>query len=330
MSVKSIIAYFNTSGTDDGTDTYWFDECAQAGGPSEKTICDAYATVGKFDGLPIVSQGKLTSQAAGLGDTSQEPVGSRNSPVTDNDLNKGECWANRRGTIEVQPCKSQATRLSLGQGFASLRSVFSGRAHKTPLVIETDSKDSSVEFPFDELCSTSCCPSSQKSSHYSCYVTVPQSSQAARVPNIIDDLAHASKASRLAVTQCFTSLRKLFSRTAQFGTIEGSVSESSSPLEAPFNNTCSLPVTVGEVYFPCYIERSQAARIPNVIGDLSRASKTATQAFSDTIKRILGIRAAEPTDSRPMAMTPRCVMEQLEGVCVSQTSQALKVGEWSL
>ena len=52
MSVKSLIAYFNTSGTEDGTDTTWFDACQAAGGPSDATICKAYAEPGRDDDVP--------------------------------------------------------------------------------------------------------------------------------------------------------------------------------------------------------------------------------------------------------------------------------------
>ena len=41
MSVKSIEVYYNTSASDEGErGTEWFDACQDAGGPSERTICD--------------------------------------------------------------------------------------------------------------------------------------------------------------------------------------------------------------------------------------------------------------------------------------------------
>ena len=61
MSVKSLIAYFNTSGTEDGTDKTWFEACRRAGGPSDHTICNAYAQAGRDDDITIVADASKSS-----------------------------------------------------------------------------------------------------------------------------------------------------------------------------------------------------------------------------------------------------------------------------
>lgn len=38
MKVKDLLVYFNTTGTDAGTDEKWLDGCMEAGGP-EKVLC---------------------------------------------------------------------------------------------------------------------------------------------------------------------------------------------------------------------------------------------------------------------------------------------------
>jgi len=38
MKVKDLLVYFNTTGTEAGTDMKWLDQCLAAGGP-EETIC---------------------------------------------------------------------------------------------------------------------------------------------------------------------------------------------------------------------------------------------------------------------------------------------------
>ena len=55
MYVSSVIAYFNTTGVMDGTDQAWFNVCDEAGGPSNDTVCEAYARVDKDDDLPLAS-----------------------------------------------------------------------------------------------------------------------------------------------------------------------------------------------------------------------------------------------------------------------------------
>ena len=39
MAVSIIDVYYNTSETDNGDDTAWFETCAKAGGPSDQTVC---------------------------------------------------------------------------------------------------------------------------------------------------------------------------------------------------------------------------------------------------------------------------------------------------
>ena len=64
MYVKSIIAYFNTTGVMDGTDQAWFNTCEKAGGPSKDTVCEAYAKVGKGDDLSLASAQTLSATMA--------------------------------------------------------------------------------------------------------------------------------------------------------------------------------------------------------------------------------------------------------------------------
>ena len=43
MKVKDLLVYFNTTGTDAGTDQKWREECLSAGGP-EKSLCVSHST----------------------------------------------------------------------------------------------------------------------------------------------------------------------------------------------------------------------------------------------------------------------------------------------
>jgi hypothetical protein len=111
MSVKNVIAYFNTSGTEDGSDMAWFTNCANAGGPSDRTICKAYAEIGKDDNIAVATS------SAGM------PAPLTTSPhfrpvptqqiLSDNDLRPGECWTKSgSGSPGIGPCKtSQARRM---------------------------------------------------------------------------------------------------------------------------------------------------------------------------------------------------------------------------
>lgn len=73
MSVKSIIAYFNTTGTADGTNQDWFETCDNAGGPSKDTVCEAYAEVGRDDDLPIAGSGVPTASTTMTAAGAQSP-----------------------------------------------------------------------------------------------------------------------------------------------------------------------------------------------------------------------------------------------------------------
>ena len=74
MSIKSIIAYYNTSSPETSANKAWMDTCAKAGGPSKDTICRAFAKAGKNDDMPLSGKGKAVSatneDASAKGDTS--------------------------------------------------------------------------------------------------------------------------------------------------------------------------------------------------------------------------------------------------------------------
>jgi hypothetical protein len=112
MSVKSVIAYFNTSGTEDGNDKQWFNACTQAGGPSDETICEAYAEPGKNDNLPLAASGVPPAQTSTTPDVATIGPGPTQRPMSDNNLGSDECYTTvRSGVLAVGPCKkSQGVR----------------------------------------------------------------------------------------------------------------------------------------------------------------------------------------------------------------------------
>lgn len=195
MSVKSIIAYFNTSGTEDGSDTDWFHACSQAGGPSNDTICEAYAEVGKLDNLPIASNGVSASRATEL--QTMAPTGTNypQSPVTDNDLRDGECWSrSKHDVVGVQPCKSQATRSSPPR-FDVLRKIF----ERGPSRERSDSAINNGEVSArrntnNESCCYTCYSLGPKPRSYvCCFPCQTISSQAIRNTNAIADVYQTMK-----------------------------------------------------------------------------------------------------------------------------------------
>ena len=110
MSVKSIIAYFNISRTQDGTDKGWLNTCSNAGGPSDKTICEAYAEVGKDDDLPLAASGRPASQPAST------QASSTRKPSSTQELSSTR--AGSRGTTSAtgSPVESATCLTKVGMG----------------------------------------------------------------------------------------------------------------------------------------------------------------------------------------------------------------------
>jgi hypothetical protein len=151
MSVKSVIAYFNTSGTEDGTDEQWFSACAKAGGASDKTICEAYAESGRNDDLPITAHGvppSQTSTAHPATDSALAPVDDISTESADGTLTgparNPNCMANHGPGQAVihDPCPGQAARnqnvaLAVIQSFV-INNLSKLRARFPPAYSESD------------------------------------------------------------------------------------------------------------------------------------------------------------------------------------------------
>ena len=65
MSIKSIVVYYNTSSPETSANKAWTDACNKAGGPSQDTICRAFAKGGKNDDIPLSGKGKADTPTKG-------------------------------------------------------------------------------------------------------------------------------------------------------------------------------------------------------------------------------------------------------------------------
>ena len=97
MSIKSIIAYYNTSSPETSANKAWVDACTKAGGPGNDTICRAFAKAGKNDDIPLSGKGKA-------GSTTKEDVSTKSDTSTTGDKPTSAAIASTLYTEEPTAC----------------------------------------------------------------------------------------------------------------------------------------------------------------------------------------------------------------------------------